>query len=85
LQNLFKVLLVQKRMLEQSTGLTRQAQRAFRKLTHLVSLREDFAHAARRPGRVRQQFLRYARGLLAPKKSLKGIAVKVSVPWQQGT
>jgi hypothetical protein len=86
LENLLKVLLVQKRMLDQSTSLTRQAQRAFRKLTHIVSLREDFAHAARRPGRVRQQFLHYARGLLAPKKKQKVIyTTGVVVPWQQGT
>lgn len=79
LANLLNVLTVQRRMIDQSAERTRQMQRAAAELAEMVSLREDFHRAARKPSKLKKHFKEYTRKLLNPKKPkpLNG----VTVPW----
>ena len=83
LSTLLNVLLVQKRMLDQSTDRTHQAQQSTIELADMTSLRDDFRRAARKPSRIQRQFRAYTQRLLAPRKPVS--PMNVIVPWLPGT
>ncbi len=82
LSTLLNVLLVQKRMVDQSATLTRRIKEAARHLTDMFSLKEVFGKAARKPSLIQRQF-RAAKRLLAPRKQFN--ATGLTVPWSPGT
>jgi len=81
LAKLLNVLLVQKRMLDQSLRRTQEVKQAAEYLGERLSLSSVFGSAARRPSRISRQFKAAIR-LLAPKKQFN--ATSVTVPWSQG-
>ena len=82
LGNLLSVLLVQKRMVEQSANGTQRAFKATMNLGDVGSLREDFHQAARKPSGLRKQFRAYTQRVQAAKK--QPLLTSVTVPWSPG-
>jgi hypothetical protein len=83
LGRLLNVLLVQKRMLEQSTENTRTVQKSAAVFDSLLSLRDDFHAAARKRSRLRRHFGQIAEKILNPEK--EEMAKTVIVPWSPKT
>jgi hypothetical protein len=82
LAQLLNVLLVQKRMIDQSLSRARQVLEAAKNLADMFSLKETFTRAARGPSFIRRQF-RASMRLLAPKKQFN--TMSVIVPWSPET
>ncbi len=83
LSTLLNVLLVQKRMLDQSAVKTQRVKAATNALSEMVDpLRDDFMRAARPPSRIQKQFKTSMRRLLASKKPIP--SMNVIVPWLPG-
>jgi hypothetical protein len=81
LGRLLNVLLVQKRMLDQSARRTREVREAAQHLGDMLSLRKIFGRAAKGPSFIQRQFVQ-AKRLIAPKKHFN--ATGVPVPWVPG-
>jgi len=81
LARLLNVLLVQKRMLDQSLSRARQVLEAAKNLGEMFSLQETFRRAAK-PRSISGQFRRAMRRILARKQFN---ATSVIVPWSQET
>ena len=79
LSRLLDVLIVQRRMLDQSEGQTQQTKASTEALAELSPLREYFKRAAKRPSRIQKQFRAYTQRLLSPRKSAP--ITSVIVPW----
>lgn len=79
LRTLLSVLLVQKRMVDQSAAQTAATWRATANLESMFSLSNEFDKAAGRQPRIRRQFSAYARRIFGPKKPAE--VTSVTVPW----
>lgn len=77
LAKLLNVLLVQKRMLDQSLKRAREVVKAAKELTEIFSLRDSFNKPAKR-NRIRHQFKSAIERLLAPKRQFNA---HVPLPW----
>lgn len=84
LSNLLNVLLVQKRMIDQSAARTQQVMMATETLDDLVHIRSDFNAAARGPTKLQRQFKSYARKILGGGRKPAKPSANVSVPWSPG-
>jgi len=82
LARLLNVMLVQKRMIDQSLARSQQVAAAAKKLGEVLSLKDDFGRAAKPPSFISRQFRSSMRRLLAPKKQFN--AKGVIVPWMPG-
>ena len=81
LARLLNVLLVQKRMIDQSLSRSRQVLEAAKNLADMFSLKDTFRRSAKGPSFVQRQF-RASMRLLAPKKQFN--ATGIPVPWSPG-
>jgi hypothetical protein len=80
LSTLLSVLLVQKRMLDQSTQRTREVVNAAKDLAEMFSLSRTFKRSAKKPSRIRKHFREYTQQFLASGKQ-QAWPTNVTVPW----
>lgn len=84
LTNLLSVLLVQKRMVDQSALLTQNILRATMDLADLAYLRSDFNAMARPPTRIQRRFRDYTRKLFARPGAQAPVDANTVIPWLPG-
>lgn len=84
LRNLLSVLLVQKRMVDQSAARTVATRQATAQLDGIMSLSDEFRKAARRHGVLRRHFKLYGKKLFK-REAREPAPISATVPWLPGT